>query len=144
MSFVEHPPLGSILRAIVVPPYGGDTVWANTVAGYEDLPAELRTLADTLWAVHTNDFDYQVANAGAGVDPDSLEEFQDEFASTVFKTLHPVVQVHPETGERAFLLGSVRQGDRGALVGRLAAAARDLPGVDHQAGEHRAVALVAG
>ena len=33
VSFVEHPPLGSILRAIVVPPYGGDTLWANTVAG---------------------------------------------------------------------------------------------------------------
>ncbi len=106
VSFVEHPPLGSILRAIVVPPYGGDTVWANTVAGYADLPAELRTAADALWALHTNDFDYQVANAGADVDPDSLEDFQHRFASTVFKTLHPVVQVHPETGERALLLGA--------------------------------------
>ncbi len=98
VSFVEHPPLGSILRAIVVPPHGGDTVWANTVAGYEDLPPELRTAADTLWSLHTNDFDYQVANASAEVDPDSLQDFQKRFASTVFKTLHPVVQVHPETG----------------------------------------------
>lgn len=109
VSFVEHPPLGSILRAIVVPPYGGDTVWANTVAGYEDLPVELRTLADSLWALHTNDFDYQVANAGAGVDADALENFQSQFASTVFKTQHPVVQVHPETGERALLLGAFAQ-----------------------------------
>ena len=106
VSFVEHPPFGSILRALVVPPYGGDTVWANTVAGYSDLTPEFRTLADLLWAVHSNDFDYQVANAGAGVDPDALEDFRSKFASTVFKTRHPVVQVHPETGERAFLLGA--------------------------------------
>jgi taurine dioxygenase len=106
VSFVEHPPLGSILRAIEVPPHGGDTVWANTVAGYDDLPAELRSVADALWALHTNDFDYQVANAGADVDPDSLKDFQQQFASKVFKTRHPVVQLHPETGERALLLGA--------------------------------------
>lgn len=106
VSFVEHPPLGSILRAIEVPEYGGDTVWANTVAGYADLPAGLRTAADALWALHTNDFDYQAANAGPEVDADALEEFQHQFASTVFKTRHPVVQLHPETGERALLLGA--------------------------------------
>jgi alpha-ketoglutarate-dependent taurine dioxygenase len=105
VSFVEHPPLGSVLRAIVVPPYGGDTLWANTVAGYEDLPAELRALADSLWAVHTNDYDYVVA-AAAGNDPDAAQEFRERFASTVFRTRHPVVQIHPETGERALLLGA--------------------------------------
>ena len=105
VSFVEHPPLGSILQAIVVPPYGGDTLWANTVAAYQDLPAELRTLADSLWAVHTNDYDYVVA-AAAGTDSDAVEDFRARFASTVFRTRHPVVQVHPETGERALLLGA--------------------------------------
>ena len=98
---MQHPPLGSILRAIVTPPYGGDTVWANTVAGYDDLPAELRAFAETLWAVHSNEFDYAtVTETSEGID-----EFAKTFASTVFKTSHPVVQVHPETGERALLIG---------------------------------------
>jgi alpha-ketoglutarate-dependent sulfate ester dioxygenase len=101
VTFVEHPPFGSILRAIVVPPYGGDTVWANTVAGYTDLPTELRALADSLWALHTNEFDYSVITQNQA----AVDDFRARFASTVFKTRHPVVQVHPETGERALLLG---------------------------------------
>ena len=91
--------------------------------------------------MHTNDFDY-VAAAAAAIDPDSVEEFRERFASTVFRTRHPVVQVHPETGERAFCSAALAV-DRGALVGRLAAAARHLPGVDHLAREHGPVAVVA-
>ena len=41
-----------------MPDVGGDTIWANTVAGYEWLPNELRDLADTLRIVHTNTHDY--------------------------------------------------------------------------------------
>jgi taurine dioxygenase len=43
---VDRPPLGSVFRAVVIPPYGGDTVWANTVTAYEDLPVYLKALAD--------------------------------------------------------------------------------------------------
>jgi taurine dioxygenase len=48
----------SILRAVTIPAYGGDTVWANTAVAYERLPAQLKELADSLWAVHSNDYDY--------------------------------------------------------------------------------------
>ena len=106
VSFVEHPPFGSILRALVVPPYGGDTVWANTVAGYSDLTPEFRTLADLLWAVHSNDFDYQVANAGAASIPTRSRTSGRSSRPRCSRRAHPVVQVHPETGERAFLLGA--------------------------------------
>ncbi|QYO62939.1 TauD/TfdA dioxygenase family protein [Leptolyngbya sp. 7M] len=58
VTFVDRPPLGSILRAIEIPPVGGDTIWANTVTAYQDLPVPLQTLADRLWAVHTNAYDY--------------------------------------------------------------------------------------
>ena len=47
-----NPPAASILRAEVIPPYGGDTQWSNTVAAYEGLSAPLRKLADGLRAVH--------------------------------------------------------------------------------------------
>ncbi len=48
VTFVEAFPLFSILRGVVIPPVGGDTVWANAVAAYETLPPLLRDLADQL------------------------------------------------------------------------------------------------
>ena len=48
----------TLLHAVVIPPVGGDTIWANTVTAYQSLPAELRDLADRLRIVHTNDYDY--------------------------------------------------------------------------------------
>ncbi|MBV8885446.1 MAG: TauD/TfdA family dioxygenase [Chroococcidiopsidaceae cyanobacterium CP_BM_RX_35] len=48
MTFVDRPPLGSILRAIVIPTTGGDTIWANTVAAYQDLPPHLRITRESV------------------------------------------------------------------------------------------------
>lgn len=104
VTFVRSPPLGSILRAVTIPPYGGDTVWANTVRAYETLPVELRALADRLWAVHSNAYDY-VSEARQGDDSASEREYREVFTSTEYVTEHPVVRVHPETGERALVLG---------------------------------------
>ena len=58
VTFVERPPIFSVLRALIIPEVGGDTLWANTVAGYGDLPDDLRQLADGLVAVHSNGHDY--------------------------------------------------------------------------------------
>ncbi|MEQ4719600.1 TauD/TfdA family dioxygenase [Nonomuraea sp. B19D2] len=103
VTFVDRPPLASVLRAVTVPAAGGDTLWANTVSAYEHLPAELRDLLDRLRAVHTNQYDY--ARVAASEDPERAQEYAKVFASTVFETEHPVVRVHPETGERSILLG---------------------------------------
>ncbi|TBU82132.1 taurine dioxygenase [Pseudomonas daroniae] len=103
VTFVDAYPKASILRSVLVPSAGGDTVWANTTAAYEDLPVELRELADRLWAVHSNDFDYAAKRPDA--DPIRLEQYRKVFASTVYETEHPLVRVHPESGERTLLLG---------------------------------------
>jgi len=58
VTFVLNPPKASTLRSLVVPPYGGETLIANAAAAYRDLPEPLRAFADTLRAVHTNDYDY--------------------------------------------------------------------------------------
>jgi taurine dioxygenase len=106
VTFVERPPLGSVLRALVIPPYGGDTIWSNTVAAYEDLPGPLRILANELSAVHTNTYDYAQASQLA----DDVKAYRSVFESTVYETLHPLVRVHPESGERALFIGGfVRQ-----------------------------------
>lgn len=103
VSFVDAYPQASILRAITLPPVGGDTVFANTVSAYEELPPELRRLADTLWAVHTNDYDY--GSGQADHNNGGNQFIREVFASTVYETEHPVVRVHPETGEHSLLLG---------------------------------------
>jgi alpha-ketoglutarate-dependent taurine dioxygenase len=108
VTFVEAYPKASILRAITVPAFGGDTTWANTAAAYESLSPELRTLAERLWALHTNQYDYLANKKGAGERGSSEEElarYQEVFTSTVYETEHPVVHVHPESGEKHLLLG---------------------------------------
>src|SRR5215469_4203008 len=47
-SFIERPPALTLLHAVVVPPVGGDTIWANTVTAYESMPPPLRKLANGL------------------------------------------------------------------------------------------------
>ncbi|MCP6757581.1 MAG: TauD/TfdA family dioxygenase [Fischerella sp. CENA71] len=107
VTFVDRPPLGSILRAIEIPSLGGDTIWANSVTAYQDLPPHLQTLADQLWAVHSNAYDYAEAAVKLS---EELKAYQAVFTSTVYETLHPVVRVHPESGERGLFIGGfVRQ-----------------------------------
>ena len=108
VTFVEAFPLFSVLRGVVIPPVGGDTVWANTVAAYATLPPVLRGLADQLWALHSNVYDYAATRPNATAR--QVQRYETVFKSTVYETEHPVVQVHPLTGERAIILGSFVRG----------------------------------
>jgi taurine dioxygenase len=101
-TFVDAYPKMSVLRGVVIPPVGGDTVWANTVTAYEGLPPALKTLAENLWAVHTNLHDYAAVRPQASAT--AVKHYQD-FTSTVYETEHPVVRVLPLTGERSLVLG---------------------------------------
>lgn len=108
VTFKAAPPQVCVLRAVTIPPLGGDTVWANTVAAYDSLPAELRSIADRLWAVHGNDYDYaqyRTADAASAQEADGRRQYREVFTRTVIEAEHPVVRVHPETGERSLLLG---------------------------------------
>jgi alkyl sulfatase len=107
VTFVDRVPAVSILRAVHLPPYGGNTVWANTAAAYSRLPEALKALVERLWAVHTNVYDYAADIDEARIGGVDVKErgYRDEFVSDYFETEHPVVRVHPETGERALLLG---------------------------------------
>jgi alpha-ketoglutarate-dependent taurine dioxygenase len=103
VTFVDAFPKISILRALKIPAYGGDTVWANTALAYERLPAQLKQLADQLWAVHSNDYDYGADRVL--VEEERLRHHRNVFVSAVYEAEHPVVHVHPVSGERALLLG---------------------------------------
>jgi len=111
VTFVDQPPVYSFLRAEIIPEIGGDTLWANTVAGYRDLRPAIQAMADQLRAVHTNGQDYgrsDVAKATGRSRPEQIEHLR-SFVSTVFESEHPVVRIHPETNERALLLGGFAQ-----------------------------------
>jgi alpha-ketoglutarate-dependent taurine dioxygenase len=103
VTFVDAYPQISILRALVVPQFGGDTVWANTAAAYQSLTPPLRELADNLWALHSNRSEY--AGYRPTGKPEPLKRYYEVFTSTVYETQHPLVRVHPETGERTLVLG---------------------------------------
>ncbi|MFF1925005.1 TauD/TfdA dioxygenase family protein, partial [Streptomyces sp. NPDC058221] len=123
VTFVPAYPAFSILRAVVIPPYGGNTLWSNTAAAYAELPEQLRALADSLRAVHSNDYDYAALRPNAV--PEALAKYKEVFTSTKFLTEHPVVRVHPETDERVLLLGNFVQRISG-LTGRDSRALVDL------------------
>ncbi|MFZ4639577.1 MAG: TauD/TfdA dioxygenase family protein [Nodosilinea sp.] len=102
VTFIDRPPMGAVLRAVELPPVGGDTIWANTVAAYQDLPAPLRSLVDSLWAIHSNAYDYVTGVTNLD---EEFRSYRQVFESTLFQSLHPVVRVHPESGEPSLILG---------------------------------------
>ncbi|MFH9004821.1 TauD/TfdA dioxygenase family protein [Streptomyces afghaniensis] len=106
VTFVLNPPQATSLRSITVPPYGGETLIASSAAAYRNLPESLRSLADTLWAEHTNDYDYAVPDE----DVDEVQAARRaQFTSIKYRTAHPVVRVHPLTGERGLFIGGFAQ-----------------------------------
>ena len=86
------PPAATILRAETVPPYGGDTTWANLAAAYAGLSAPLRRFVDGLRAEH---------RLGVGYQPRPGDDaYVRHLLDRQVASLHPLVRVHPETGER--------------------------------------------
>jgi alpha-ketoglutarate-dependent sulfate ester dioxygenase len=122
VTFVDRPPAVTLLHAVVIPPVGGDTVWANTVTAYESLPAQLRDLADRLRIVHTNDYDYAAVYGREERSDAALAARRKEFVSTIYETEHPAVRVHPETAEHSLVLGGFAR----SVVGFSPQASRDL------------------
>ena len=96
VTFVPNPPMASILRGVVVPPYGGDTQFTNLAVAYETLSEPLQQLCDRLHAVHHNYLPIK-----RGELPVALKE---QFQSKDIRSVHPVVRVHPESGEKVIFV----------------------------------------
>jgi taurine dioxygenase len=91
VTWRQEPSLGSILRARIVPPVGGDTLFSDQVAAYEALDDATKERIDGLTAVHSF-----VQTFGRGMDDAQKEKFLEEFP----EPRHPVVRTHPETGKK--------------------------------------------
>jgi taurine dioxygenase len=96
----HNPPAGSILRADLVPSYGGDTTFTNLVAAYEGLSDPVRAFVDTLRAEHRYGANWSGLPRVRGPYGGRIE--QNSLVSH-----HPVVRVHPRTGERALFVNPV-------------------------------------
>ena len=90
-----NPPAASILRGVVIPPYGGDTQWTNLAAAYRALSAPLRAIVDGLRGVH---------RFTAPVGASATAAFDRAVKAHTLVSEHPLVRVHPETGERVLYI----------------------------------------
>jgi taurine dioxygenase len=90
------PPAATILRAESVPPYGGDTTWSNLAVAYAGLSAPVRAFADGLRAEHRLGVGYQTRPGD--------DAYARHLLDRQIATDHPLVRVHPETGERVLFV----------------------------------------
>ncbi len=98
VTFSATPPAASILAAQIIPPVGGDTLWADLVAGYESLSPGVRGLLDPLTAVH---------DARRTFDRFQADDDNRARVDALVPVRHPVVRVHPETGRRGLFVNPV-------------------------------------
>jgi alpha-ketoglutarate-dependent sulfate ester dioxygenase len=119
VTFVVAPPKATTLRSLVIPPYGGDTLFSNTSAAYADLPEHLRVLADRLWAEHSNEYDYAEHPQFRSAE---VEDYHKVFVSTRYRTAHPVVRVNPDSGKPNLFIGNFVTG----IIGLSKTESRDI------------------
>ncbi len=115
-----RPSFGAVLRAVEVPDVGGDTLWADAAAAYDELPDELKERIEGLEAVH----DWR-RTFGLAMPAEDLERLSEQFPLAQ----HPVVRIHPETGRRTLFVNAIFTSH--------------LVGVDHDESERILTALYA-
>lgn len=98
MSFLETPSIGSILYALEVPPFGGDTLFASQQAAFESLSDGLKDTLRGLKAVHSASREYAPTGHSAAK-RESMQVAEAEGLAGEFS--HPAVKIHPETGKEA-------------------------------------------
>ena len=96
MSFREHPPMGAVLCAKVVPAAGGDTLFANMNLAYETLSDGMKEIVGRLKAIH-----YSHTKRGMGGPLKGMKNRSDYGEET---SIHPLTRVHPETGKISLFL----------------------------------------
>ncbi|MGH7093462.1 MAG: TauD/TfdA dioxygenase family protein [Stellaceae bacterium] len=102
-TMVAEPPMGAILYAIDVPPYGGDTCFANQCLAYDTLSDGMKRMLGGLRAVHT---DRLVAGPVAGRNRFRATKVREDADWRETISLHPVVRTHPETGRKLLFVNA--------------------------------------
>ncbi|WP_331769837.1 TauD/TfdA family dioxygenase (plasmid) [Embleya sp. NBC_00888] len=98
VTWRQEPALGSVLRAVEVPPHGGDTLWADLAAAYDNLPADVQERIEGLSAVHDFAFSF-----GMTMSPERFTVMREQYPPVE----HPVVRTHPATGRKTLFVNEV-------------------------------------
>lgn len=123
VTFLAEPDLGSILYGIEIPPFGGDTLFANQHAAHDAMSETMRGMLDGLFATHSAGPQY--GEGGQSTQSKTMRTKNAAAAADVVE--HPVIRTHPESGRKglyvnpAFTLGikGMRRGESDALLGFL-------------------------
>lgn len=100
VTFQPEPPLGSVLRCVAAPEFGGDTMWASMYAAYEALSDTMQHLLSGLIAIHDTSRTFSR-------DTYRTEHIGGKRAEQIVSAEHPVVRTHPETGRKALFVNSI-------------------------------------
>ena len=98
VTFLETPVMGSILYMLEIPEVGGDTMWASLQDAYDGLAPSVRTMCDSLIAIHHDPWFAADVEARGGY------EWDGEWRDKLLPALHPVVRTHPETGRNGLFV----------------------------------------
>jgi taurine dioxygenase len=101
-SFLEQPALGSVLRAVQLPPLGGDTCWASMYAAYDALSPRLRSLLEECTALHDIIVPLEKAIAGGHSVGTDLDAIRKQWPPTE----HPVVRTHAVSGRKGLYVNN--------------------------------------
>ena len=117
-TYMPQPSAISVLRAIELPPAGGDTQWASGIAAYDRLGPVVQRLVDRLWAVHVapDGFAERLVEHGPGL-------WNGVAVADLAPVEHPVVVVHPTSGRKALYVNPL---STTAIVGVSKAESRAL------------------
>ena len=102
MTFRQHPPMGTVLKSVITPPKGGDTLWSSMTAAYDGLSSNMQEFLGSLTAVH--DFAHGFKESLA--EPGGRERLQEAVASYP-PVRHPVIRIHPETRKKVLFVNSL-------------------------------------
>ena len=102
MTFRQHPPLATVLRAQIVPDKGGDTLWASMTAAYRGLSKSMQDFLSTLTAVH--DFSYGFKESLA--EPGGQQRLAQALVDNP-PVRHPVIRIHPESGKSVIFVNEL-------------------------------------
>lgn len=100
-TYLAAPPMATMLYALEVPPYGGDTLFANQYLAYETLSAPLRDFLDGLTGISTS-----TKADISKTREDMIRNAGDDVGTHAYSAEHPAVRVHPETGRRCLFVNA--------------------------------------
>ena len=92
VSCDKEPPLGTMLQLHILPETGGDTMFSNMYAAYDELSNKYKEILDGLIAIHESEHIYKGRYSDRGVSEDKIE---------TPTAKHPLIRTHPETGKKS-------------------------------------------